>query len=254
MAGPTSYPDNLATRVTALERLVERLLYSSQATEPYTRLVAGEITVGNDSPGRRIIFNPANSDPGAAEIRFLPQGVSDSNPAKISVEQSGTYSGEAVVTVTSGASLTASTRFRQASGEIFMQVLDETGNSDNGGYAYWGRTHAQFGFINGTANNYYNFSSNNVSRHFGQWDDFGDLPSNAGQLWGSVTITGSGSTGGTISYASTMDSTMGPIFGLRTGSGSPNTRWSITFSSTSGVTVEWDTAQSVALYMLSFRH
>ena len=58
MAGPTSYPDNVITRIMTLERLVDRLLYASQATEPYTRLVAGSITVGNDSPGRRILFNP----------------------------------------------------------------------------------------------------------------------------------------------------------------------------------------------------
>lgn len=254
MAGPASYTENVTTRLAALERLVDRLLYASQAREPFTRLVAGQLMVGNSAPGRRILLNPDGADASAAEIWLLPGGVSESNPAKITVEESGTYPGEAVLTITSGQSSDALARFRQASGEIFMQVLDEFGSSDNGGYAYWGKSQAIFGFRDGSSNNYFNFSASGVSRHTGQWDDFGDQATDAGLLWGSVT-SGSGNFH-TITYPGFgMASNMGPIFGLRPGNAVPNFYWCITSSNTSGVTVEWSgSAQSCALYMCSFRH
>lgn len=253
MVAPTSYPENLATRVAALERLVDRLLYASQAREPFTQLVARQLSVGNTAPGRRILFNPDDASSSAAEMWFLPSGVSDNNPAKISVEESGTYPGEAVLTMTSGGSGTAMARLRQASGEIFMQVLDETGSSDNGGYAYWGESQAVFGFRNGTHNNYFNFSASGVSQHYGQWDDFGALPGSAGILPGSITIGGSG-TSTTINYPSMpMDSNMGPVVALRNGGG-VSMAWCITASSDSSYSVAWASATSVALYQWSFRH
>lgn len=253
MAGPASYPDNLAVRVTALERLAERLLYAAQAREPFTRLIARGMVVGNDSPERRILFNPETANPHSAEIWMFPQTASDSNPAKIIVDESATYPGEAVLTMTSGASASASTLFRMASGEVFMQVLDETGTSDNGGFAYWGRTHAQFGFVNGSGgDNYFNFSSNSLSRHFGQWDDFGSQPSNSGLLWGSVTTSSGNSY--TISYPASMDSNMGPIIGFRPANTTPIS-WQITASNSSSMSIGWSgSAQSAGIYMVSFRH
>lgn len=253
MAGPVSYPDNMVTRVAALERLVDRLLYASQAHEPYTSLVAGQLMVGNTSPGRRILLNPDGASASAAEMWLLPSGVTEDNPAKITVEESVTYPGQAVLTMTSGASATAMARLRQASGEIFMQVLDETGSSDNGSYAFWGESQAVFGFIDGTSNNYFNFSASGVSRHTGQWDDFGTVSTESGLLWGSLT-TPSGNFH-IVTYPGGMASNMGPIFGFRPGNTSPLISWMITASSTSSVTVDWSgSAQSVALYMCSFRH
>ena len=253
MAAPTSYPDNVMTRLAALERMVDRLLYAAQAHEPYTRLVAGQLMVGNNAPGRRILLNPDGASLTSAEMWFLPSGVTEANPAKISVEESGTYPGEAVFTMTSGSSSDAMARFQQASGEIFMQVLDEDGLSPNGGYAYWGKSQAVFGYLDGSNNNYFNFSANGVSRHFGQWDDFGSLDSNAGLLWGSLT-TSSGNDY-TIFYPSTMASNMGPILGLRPANASPLISWQITASNTSSMSFAWSgTAQSCGVYLCSFRH
>lgn len=132
-----------------------------------------------------------------------------------------------------------------------MRIRD-SGGDNAGGYAYWGRDEAVFGY-RGASDNYFRFGQN-ICRHTGQWDDVGaSLPSTTGLLWGSITIGGSG-TSGTINYPAVMASNMGPAVGLRHGSPAADFYWSISSSNTSGVTLVWSKSGSVALYLAASRH
>lgn len=247
-----TYPEDLATRLRRLELLVERLFTASQLKEPFTKLVARGMVVGQDAPGRRWVFNPDGTPAGSAEIWGVPAGAEEENAVRIIADTDAGYPGQVLFHIISGEDNDGDAEFRLASGEVFMRVRD-TGGADDGGYAYWGRSRARFGYKDGSNDNYFDFSRSSISQHTGQWNDFTGQFSDAGLLWGSLTVSGS-STNVEIFYPGGMLSNMGPIFGLRTGSGTANTRWSITASSSSSVVVRWDTAQSVALYMCSFRH
>jgi hypothetical protein len=244
------YPDDYGQRLRALELRIDRLYTASQMREPYARLVARQMVVGNDAPSRRIVFNPDDAPSGSAEISMVPAG--SSNATRIIADTDGSYSGEAVLHLVSGEAVAGDSELKMASGEVFMQIRDTSGSAD-GGYAYWGRSQAVFGFRDGSSDNYFNFSASGVSRHYGQWDDFGSLSSDAGLLWGSVT-TNSGNDY-TIFYPSSMDSNMGPIIGFRPANTSPLVSWQITASNTSSVSFAWSGgAQSAGVYLCSFRH
>lgn len=244
------YPDDYGQRLRALELRIDRLYTASQMREPYARLVARQMVVGNDPPSRRIVFNPDDAPSGSAEISMVPAG--SSNATRIIADTDGSYSGEAVLHLISGEAVAGDSELKMASGEVFMQIRD-TGGSADGGYAYWGRSQAVFGFRNGSQDNYFNFSNSGVSQHYGQWNDFGSMPSSAGILPGSITIGGSG-TSTTISYPSMpMDSNMGPVSVLRNGGGT-SMAWCLTASSDSSYTVAWASATSIALYQWAFRH
>lgn len=243
------YPDDYGQRLRALELRIDRLYTASQMREPYARLVARQMVVGQDAPNRRIVFNPDDAPSGSAEISMVPAG--SSNATRIIADTDGSYSGEAVLHLISGEATAGDSELKMASGEVFMQIRD-TGGSADGGYAYWGRSEAVFGYRDGSTDNYFNFSASGVSRHFGQWDDFGSLTSDAGMLWGSLT-TPSG-TSHTISYPSFMDSNMGPIIGFRPANTTP-IMWQITASNQSSMSIGWSGSdQSAGVYLLSFRH
>lgn len=244
-----TFTDKWAEEYNRLRSTVQAAMTASRAHVRYAKIVAAAIDV-TSATGHRIVLNPAGDDKPA--IWLIPAN-GGGNVSKIrSLDDVNT--GEAVLSITSGqnAAGNASAELQLGSGSVRMQIHDADGSGDNGGFADWNQSYAKFGFLNGSDDNYFQFSSNQVSRHFGQWDDFGSLPSNAGLLWGSITIGGSG-TSATISYPASMDSNMGPIVSLRSGAGSAMA-WCITASNTSYFEVRWATATSVALYMCSFRH
>lgn len=252
---PLPYPDDVFVRIRQLELQQSQLMSAIVNRAAFNKIEAGPLQVGSDA-GRRIVLNPDGADAGSAEMWLFPDGVTD-NPTKLASAELGTYPGEAVFTVTSGEGSSGASEFRLASGEVFMRVLDSIGGSEDGGYAYWGADHAQFGFINGSTDNYFHFSSNSVSRHFGQWDDFGSVPGNAGILCGSWSLA-SGFSGVHISYPTSMDSNMGPVAVIRDGAANPNFYWALTASTTSGFDIDWSLGGGVysgkAGYFWSFRH
>lgn len=245
---PVGYPENLPIRVDKLEKLVQYLYTASQTRPAQDSIQTGALVIG-DPAGPHIRLIPAGS--GGAEIWLVP--AAGAEPTRLVADVTTGYPGEATFHVLSAAGASSSAEFNVASGEINMAVHDANGTGENGGQAYWGHDLAAFGYVDGSSNNFFSFSPSGVSRHFGQWDDFADLSSSAGWLWGSITIGGAGNSA-TINYPSVMASNMGPIIALRNGQGNALIRQAITASSTSGVTVAWDVATSVALYMCSFRH
>ncbi|MFF4417106.1 hypothetical protein ACFYY8_31685 [Streptosporangium sp. NPDC001559] len=244
---PLAYPENLPTRVERLERLLEQLYTASQTRPAQDTIRTAALTIGDPS-GPHIKLIPDGDD--GAEVWLAPQAGAD--PTRLVADVTTGYPGEATFHVLSaGGSTTA--EFNVASGEVNMLIHGPSGTGEAGGQAYWGHDAAGFGFVDGTHNNYFNFTPNGVSRHYGQWDDFASLSSTAGWLWGSVTVSGSG-TSTTLSYPSVMASNMGPIIGFRPGNATANLYWVITASSTSGVSIAWSVSQSVAIYLCSFRH
>ncbi|MCC5574466.1 hypothetical protein IMZ11_02270 [Microtetraspora sp. AC03309] len=244
------FPDDLLLTIRQLQADVRRLFTSLAHSEPFTRLIARQMQVGQDAPQRRIIFNPDDAPSGSAQISMVPTG--SSNAVRLIADTDAAYPNEALFHAVSGSSSSGDSELRMASGEVFMRIRD-SGGSDAGGYAYWGRSEAIFGYRSSSSSNYFRFGSS-ICRHFGKWDDFASLPSNAGLLWGSITVGGS-NLGWIIIYPATMQSNMGPIIGFRPGTSTDGkVEWAITASSTDRFTVSWSIAQSVAIYMCSFRH
>lgn len=248
MISSSPFPDDYMVRLRAVELELKQIRTSLNTRPAQDTIRTSALTIG-DPAGPHIKLIPAGD--GGAEIWLVP--AAGAEPTRLVADVTTHYPSEATFHVLSAAGASSSAEFNVASGEINMSVHDANGTGENGGQAYWGWDTAAFGYIDGTSNNYFFFSPSGVSRHFGQWDDFADLSSSAGWLWGSITVGGSG-TGATINYPSVMASNMGPIITLRNGQGTAAIRWAVTASSTSGVTVSWDVSTSVALYMCSFRH
>lgn len=236
------YPDDALKRLRALELTVQQLFTSINSKPPFNRVESGPLVVGKVGT-RQITLNPDGAfNP---EIWLDPDGTG-SNPTRIAAE-AGT--GQAVLKLYSGTSGGVQSSLTLDAGQVSME-------SGSGSFAYWGADEARFGYAGdggrfGGAGNWFRFGAN-VCRHFGAWDDFASLSSDAGLLWGSVTIGGSG-TSASINYPSVMDSNMGPVVSLRNGN-AVSMAWCITASSSSGYSVAWATATSVALYQCSFRH
>lgn len=231
------YPDDALKRLRALELTVQQLFTSVNTKPPFNKVESGPLVVGKVGT-RQITLNPDGAvDP---EIWLDPDG-SGTNPTRI-VAEAGT--GQAVLKLYSGEAGGTQSSLTLDAGQVSME-------SGSGAFAVWGATEARFGYGVTGAGNWFRFGAN-VCRHFGAWDDFASLSSNAGLLWGSITIGGSG-TSASIGYPSFMDTTMGPIVSLRNGGGTAMA-WCITASDKSGYTVTWASATSVALYQCSFRH
>jgi hypothetical protein len=146
--------------------------------------------------------------------------------------------------MTSGSSGGVSSSLTLAYNQVDMR-------SGGGSFAYWGSDEARFGYNDSSSGNWLRFGPN-ICRHNGAWDDFASLGSETGILPGSVTIGGSG-TSTTISYPSTMASTMGPVCTIRSGAGAAM-KWCITASSSSSYSLAWETSTSIAVYQWAFRH
>lgn len=242
------FPDDFLVRLRAVELELKQIRTSLNTRPAMDTIRTSDLVIG-DPAGPHIRLIPSGED--GAEVWLVPQAGAE--PTRLVADVTTGYPSEATFHVLSAAGTSSSAEFNVASGEVNMSIHGPGGTGEAGGQAYWGHDAAAFGFVDGSRNNYFNFSPSGVSRHFGQWDDFADLSSTAGWLWGSITIGGSG-TSTTLSYPSFMASNMGPILTLRNGQGNANIRWAITASSTSGVSVAWDVSTSVALYMCSFRH
>lgn len=227
---------------------------AARARIRFAKLVAAQLLVSS-ATGHRIIINPDGAvDP---EIDLVPSGTG-TNYSRIR-SRNNINPGEAVLQITSGqnAAGTASAELLLGSGSVRMQIHDENGAGDNGGYADWGLQRARFGFINGSTDNYFDFSSSSISRHHGQWDDFGSMTGDAGILSGSWTLA-SGFAGAIVHYPTTMDSNMGPVAALRDGARNPNFYHCLTSSTTSSYDHDWSLGGGVysgkAGYFWSFRH
>lgn len=245
-----NYPMDLPARVEAIERLIPLILAAGQSRQALDVIRSGNLTVG-DPDGAHIQLI-SMGDVGA-EIWFVPG--TGTNPTKLQADTAAGYTGEAAMHVVSGDAGAVSSELLLASGEVSMRVLDSGG--DAGGSAYWGHDFAQFGFINGSTDNYFKFSSSSISRHYGQWDDFGSVTSDAGILCGSWTLA-SGFSGVHVPYPASMDSNMGPVAVIRDGNATPNFYWTLTASTTSGFDIDWSSGGGVlsgkAGYFWSFRH
>ncbi len=257
MTGQPVLTDQWAAEYNRLRSTVVAALTAARARIKFAKLVAAQLLVSS-ATGHRIIINPDDAtDP---EIWLIPAG-SGTNYSRIR-SRDNVNSGEAVLQITSGrnAANTASAELMLGSGSVRMQIHDEDGSGDNGGYADWGLSRARFGFINGSTDNYFDFSSSSISRHHGQWDDFGDLTSDAGIMSGSWTVA-SGFVGVIIHYGVTMDSNMGPVADVRDGAATPNFDWCLTSSTQSDFDVDWSPSggpsgplTGKAVYFWSFRH
>lgn len=249
MAGEPNYTDDFASEWQRLRGLAMAAITAARSRERFATIVAAAVDVTSRT-GHRIVINPDGDSKPA--LWLIPTG-GGGNVSKIrSLDDVNV--GEAVLSLTSGVNLagTASAELELGSGSVRMQIHHADGTGDNGGFADWNEDYAKFGFIDGSHDNYFQFNANEVSRHFGQWDDFGSVPSNAGISCGSITIGGAG-TSASVSYSTTMDSNMGPVVTLRSGAGAAMA-WCLTGSNTSGFDVKWVTATSVALYLWGFRH
>ncbi|MCC5580574.1 hypothetical protein IMZ11_33650 [Microtetraspora sp. AC03309] len=251
MTGVPTFTDRWAEEYQRLRGTVLAAMTAARSHVKYAKIVAAEVTVAALT-GHRIIINPAGDDKPA--IWLIPAS-GGGNVSKIRSLDT-VYPGEAVLSITSGVNQagTASAELQLGSESVRMQIRDPDGTGNNGGFADWGSQAASFGYRNdGGSQNYFRFGEN-ICRHFGKWDDYGSLASNAGLLWGSTTIGGS-NLGWIIVYPHTMDSNMGPIIGFRPGSTTDGkVEWAITASSNDRYTVSWSIAQSVAIYQCSFRH
>ncbi|MEV8638082.1 hypothetical protein AB0395_41165 [Streptosporangium sp. NPDC051023] len=233
MISSSPFPDDYMVRLRAVELELKQIRTSLNSRPAFNRVESGPLVVGRTG-SRQITLNPDGAT--NPEIWLDPDG-SGTNPTRV-VAEAG--SGEAILKLYSGTSGGDQSTLTLASDEVSME-------SGGGSFAFWGADEARFGF----GGNYFRFGQN-ICRHFGQWDDFASLPSNAGLLWGSVTLGGS-FTGATVFYPASMDSNMGPIVGLRSGTGA-SMAWCITASNTSNFEIRWQTATSVAIYLCSFRH
>ncbi|MFC6080904.1 hypothetical protein [Sphaerisporangium aureirubrum] len=247
---PVGYPQDALVRLERLEKLVDQLYTASQTRPAQDVIRSAAVTIG-DPDGAHIKLIPVG-DVGA-EIHLTPG--SGTNPTKLQADTAAGYPGEAALHIVSGDDGGISSELLMASGEVSMRILD--GGGDAGGFASWASNRAKFGFVDGTNDNYFDFTPISVSRHFGQWDDFGSVPSNAGILCGSWTLA-SGFAGVHISYPTTMDSNMGPVGVIRDGAANPNFYWCLTASTNSGFDIDWSLGGGVfsgkAGYFWSFRH
>ncbi|GII87046.1 hypothetical protein Ssi03_50360 [Sphaerisporangium siamense] len=250
---PVGYPQDALVRIERLEKLVDQLYTASQTRPAQDVIRSAAVTIG-DPDGAHIKLIPMGDI--GAEIHLTP--ASGTNPTKLQADTSAGYPGEAALHIVSGDAGAVSSELLLASGQVSMRILD--GGGDAGGFAYWGSDRARFGFIDGSNDNYFDFSGNGISRHYGQWEDFGSLASNAGVLSGSWTIA-SGFVGATVHYPSTMDSNMGPVASLRDGASNPNFYHCLTSSTTSSYDHDWSPSGGLggpltgkAGYFWSFRH
>ncbi|MEO3856247.1 hypothetical protein [Acrocarpospora sp. B8E8] len=231
------YPDDFLDEQRKMRLDIQRLFTSINSKQPYGKVEFGPLIVGRVG-NRMITMNPDGAT--NPEIWLDPDGTG-ANPTRISA-QAGS-GGTANLVLQSGSSGGVSSRLTLAYNEVSME-------SGSGGFAFWGSSEARFGY---STNNYFQFGAS-ICQHIGQWNDVGgSLPSTAGLLWGSITIGGS-ATSGTINYPANMASNIGPSIGLRHGNPAADFYWSISASSTSGVTVVWSKAGSVALYIAASRH
>lgn len=240
------FPDDILDDIRKLKADMKRLFTSANTKPAFNKVEQGPLVAGR-SGSRTITLNPdGTSNP---EIHMDPDGTG-ANVTRIVADTDGAYSGEAVLHLLSGNSASGDSELKMASGEVFMRVRDSGGDSA-GGYAYWGRDEAIFGY-RGASDNYFRFGQN-ICRHTGQWDDYGaSLGSDAGIVPGSVSTSGAASFY-SVSYPSTMASNMGPVCTVRRSSA--NFRWCITASSSSGFTIRLDNSdESFAFYFWAFRH
>jgi hypothetical protein len=244
------WPEDLAAELRRLKLMVDRLFTASQRQEAFTKLVARQMLVGSEDD-RRLIFNPDNSS--VPEIQLWPG--KGGNYSRIWSDDA-TFPTEATFRITSGTNQagTASAQMVVAAGLARLQILDESGSSDNGGILDVAENYARIGWVQGGGNDseFYFRSSGHVQLS-GAWYDYAVQGSNAGLLVASVTIA-SGSGGATLSYGTSMSHNMAPIVGLRDGAGSANFNWCITASSSSSFTVSWSNTTGKAVYFSSFSH
>jgi hypothetical protein len=257
MTGQPVLTDQWAQEYNRLRSTVVAAMTAARARIKFAKLVAAQLLVSS-ATGHRIIINPDDAtDP---EIWLVPAD-SGTNYSRIR-SRDNINAGEAVLQITSGenAGGTASAELELGSGSVRMQIHDSDGSGDNGGYADWGLSRARFGYLNGSTDNYFDFSASSISRHHGQWDDFGSLPGDAGILSGSWTLA-SGFVGATVHYPTTMDSNMGPVASLRDGAANPNFDHCLTASTQSSYDHDWSPSggssgplTGKAGYFWSFRH
>lgn len=254
MTGQPVFTDQFAEEYNRLRSTVVAAMTAARGRIKFAKLVAAQLLVSS-ATGHRIIVNPDGAtDP---EIWLVPSGTG-TNYSRIR-SRNNVNAGEAVLQITSGenAAGTASAELLLGSGSVRMQIHDENGVGDNGGYADWGLSRARFGFLNGSTDNYFDFSASSISRHHGQWDDFGSMPGDAGILSGSWSLA-SGFAGVIIHYGTSMDSNMGPVATIRDGAQNPNFDWCITSSTTSSFDIDWSLGGGVysgkAGYHWIFRH
>ncbi|MEV4078945.1 hypothetical protein AB0J43_01460 [Nonomuraea fuscirosea] len=202
--------------------------------------------------GRRIVLDPSSLD-----MRFYPN--SGSNFSRLWTSDTA-FPGEATFTITSGTNppQTAQSFFTVAAGWQSMAIFDPVTLDDNGGFLESAEDYARMGFSNGALDEqYFRFDGSARTRHEGKWWDFNDLGSTAGVNSGSL-VTGSGFSGTTISYGSTMQGNMGPVATIRNSENRADFDWAITASNQSGFTIRWTatggTFTGKATYWWSFRH
>ncbi len=217
--------------------------------------IIGQLVSG--TTGKRLEINPTATY--LPEIRFYPNSGTDfgyinavSAGSEVNLGMnSGPYD-DVGVSVTSRIYLTTNAaRLEVVRNDDFVRrggyVIATPGNffagyhraGLDGGLFYADETNATIGWDNGTNStaNFMDFASNRT-RHIGRWADYLIIDSNEGIFTGTVA-GGSGGTGLSLSFGTTMDTQLVPIVSIRDAPTVANTRgFVISASSTTGFDVQ----------------